>query len=297
MCSAQSNWSKFQRIHAQRTPKTGLRLRFLRPPWVSALSGAAWDLKVSRSYACRGVRAQRLTTTPPFPLLVLVCWLDASSAPLSKTKRVAYSGRALNIASSPPTQNSQSIWQKTVGPATIACADIQNHPVPTPPAPVRISSVQTRVVPNQLISPTPVRKKILDQRRANNGPYRTRKITDSIPPRERTAAMRSIWACSSCAALLLAALLGQNASASHVGRELYDVHRIPKARVTAHPLRRDEGACPTEHTSCPPDQGGDCCPSRYSCAVDSCYATTAGPTTACGKENHYACYPVNGLRA
>ncbi|AEO61983.1 hypothetical protein MYCTH_2312835 [Thermothelomyces thermophilus ATCC 42464] len=106
--------------------------------------------------------------------------------------------------------------------------------------------------------------------------------------------MRSIWACSSCAALPLVALLGWDASASHVGREWNDVHRIPKARVTAHPVRRDEGTCPAEHTSCAASLGGDCCPSRYACAVDSCYATTAGPTTACGREGYYACFPVNG---
>ncbi|KAL2149690.1 hypothetical protein VTH82DRAFT_8342 [Thermothelomyces myriococcoides] len=41
--------------------------------------------------------------------------------------------------------------------------------------------------------------------------------------------MRSIWACSSCAALLLAALLGQNASASHVGRELNGLACGPNA--------------------------------------------------------------------
>ncbi|KAL2160824.1 hypothetical protein VTH06DRAFT_1021 [Thermothelomyces fergusii] len=106
--------------------------------------------------------------------------------------------------------------------------------------------------------------------------------------------MRSIWACSSCTAFLLVALLRRGASASYVEREWNNVHRIPKARLTAHPLRRDEGACPAEHTSCAASLGGDCCPSRYACAVDSCYATTAGPTSACGREGYYACYPVNG---
>ncbi|KAL2197132.1 hypothetical protein P885DRAFT_35982 [Corynascus similis CBS 632.67] len=107
--------------------------------------------------------------------------------------------------------------------------------------------------------------------------------------------MRSIWTCSSCAASLLFALLSGHASASHLAREWKDVHRIPKARVTAHPVRRDEGSCPAEYTSCAADLGGDCCPSRYACATDSCYATTAGPTTACEREGHYACAPINGL--
>ena len=106
--------------------------------------------------------------------------------------------------------------------------------------------------------------------------------------------MRSIWSCSSCAVLLLFALLGRDASASHVGRQWKDVHRIAKAQVTAHPARRDEGSCPAEHSSCAASLGGDCCPSRYACAVDSCYATTAGPTTACGKAGFFACGPVNG---
>ena len=26
------------------------------------------------------------------------------------------------------------------------------------------------------------------------------------------------------------------------------MHRVPKAQVTAHPVRRDEGACPAENT-------------------------------------------------
>jgi hypothetical protein len=106
--------------------------------------------------------------------------------------------------------------------------------------------------------------------------------------------MRSIWSCSSCAVLLLFALLGRDASASHVARQWKDVHRIPKAQVTAHPARRDEGSCPAEHSLCAASLGGDCCPSRYACATDSCYATTAGPTTACGKVGYFACGPVNG---
>ncbi|KAH6848269.1 hypothetical protein B0I37DRAFT_160330 [Chaetomium sp. MPI-CAGE-AT-0009] len=106
--------------------------------------------------------------------------------------------------------------------------------------------------------------------------------------------MRSIWSCSSCAVVLVFALLGRDASASHVGREWKDVHRIAKAQVTAHPLRRDEGACPAQHTSCAASLNGGCCLSQYACAADSCYATTAGPTTACGTVGLYACAPING---
>jgi hypothetical protein len=106
--------------------------------------------------------------------------------------------------------------------------------------------------------------------------------------------MRSIWSCSSCALLLFVALLGRETSALHAAREWNDVHRIAKAQVTAHPMRRDEGTCPTDHISCAASLGGGCCPSRYACAAESCYATTAGPTTACGRAGFYACADVNG---
>ncbi|KAK3293510.1 uncharacterized protein B0H64DRAFT_327289 [Chaetomium fimeti] len=106
--------------------------------------------------------------------------------------------------------------------------------------------------------------------------------------------MRSIWSCSSCAVVLIFALWGGNTSASHVGREWKDVHRVAKAQVTAHPARRDEGACPAEYTSCAAALNGGCCPSRYACGPDSCIATTAGPTTACGRVGFFACNPVNG---
>ncbi|KAK0634469.1 hypothetical protein B0T17DRAFT_7411 [Bombardia bombarda] len=103
--------------------------------------------------------------------------------------------------------------------------------------------------------------------------------------------MRSIWSCSSCVVLLLFAIYGGEAAASHAGRERKDIiHRIAKAQVTGVPLRRDEdGTCATDYTACPASLSGGCCPSRYACATDSCYATTAGPTTACGKANYFAC--------
>lgn len=106
--------------------------------------------------------------------------------------------------------------------------------------------------------------------------------------------MRSVWSCPSCAVLLLVSLVGREASASHAGRQGKNVHRIPKAQVTAHPLRRDEGTCATEYTLCAASLSGGCCPSRYACATDSCYATTAGPTTACGKSGYFPCAPTNG---
>ncbi|KAK4146425.1 uncharacterized protein C8A04DRAFT_9748 [Dichotomopilus funicola] len=111
----------------------------------------------------------------------------------------------------------------------------------------------------------------------------------------------SIWSCSSCAVFLLSAFLARDVSATHVGREWNHVHRIPKALVTARAvLGRDgggqvtENVCSTEYTECPASLSGGCCPSKYACAVDSCYATTAGITTACTRANWYACAPVNG---
>ncbi|KXX73840.1 hypothetical protein MMYC01_209992 [Madurella mycetomatis] len=102
--------------------------------------------------------------------------------------------------------------------------------------------------------------------------------------------MRSVWSCSSCVVLLLSALFGSETSASHAGRQRKDVlHKIAKAQVTAHPARRDEGTCPIGYVSCPASLSGGCCPSAYACATDSCYATTTGPTTACGLSGYYPC--------
>ena len=107
--------------------------------------------------------------------------------------------------------------------------------------------------------------------------------------------MRSVWSCSSCVVLVFFALLGREATASRPGRPWKDdVHRVAKAQVTAHPARRDEGVCPAAHASCPETLGGGCCPSRYACAADSCYVTTAGPTTACAKSGYFACAATDG---
>ncbi|KAK3989581.1 hypothetical protein QBC44DRAFT_342482 [Cladorrhinum sp. PSN332] len=110
--------------------------------------------------------------------------------------------------------------------------------------------------------------------------------------------MRSVLSCSSCAVLLLSVVLGQVASASHAGRERNDVlHRVAKAQVTARPLLKRDGndpTCATDHHSCPSSLGGNCCPSRYDCALDSCYATTSGPTTGCNKTGFFSCPAAAG---
>ncbi|KAK0740144.1 hypothetical protein B0T18DRAFT_202826 [Schizothecium vesticola] len=103
--------------------------------------------------------------------------------------------------------------------------------------------------------------------------------------------MRSVWSCTSCVALLLSAVFGRGALASHVRPKEGLVHRVAKAQITAPPsLRpRDGAVCPSDHSLCPESLGGDCCPSRYACAADSCYATTAAIASACGQEGWFAC--------
>lgn len=109
---------------------------------------------------------------------------------------------------------------------------------------------------------------------------------------EKGTAMRSAWPCTSCAARLLSAVFGRGAQASsHVRPKGGLVHRVAKAQITAPPslLPRDGAVCPTDHSLCPDTLGGGCCPSRYACAADSCYATTAAIASACGQEGWFAC--------
>ena len=102
--------------------------------------------------------------------------------------------------------------------------------------------------------------------------------------------MRSVWSCTSCVAWLVSAVFGRGARASHVRPKKDLVHRVAKAQITAAPLlRRDGAVCQAGHSSCAASVGGGCCPSRYECATDSCYATTAAITSACGKEGWFAC--------
>ncbi|KAK1829271.1 hypothetical protein QBC39DRAFT_357105 [Podospora conica] len=105
--------------------------------------------------------------------------------------------------------------------------------------------------------------------------------------------MRRAWSCTSCVALLLSAVFGGGAQASHVRPKNGLVHRVAKAQITPPPslLPRDgDGAvCQADHSLCPESLGGGCCPSRYACATDACYATTAAIASACGKEGWFAC--------
>lgn len=90
------------------------------------------------------------------------------------------------------------------------------------------------------------------------------------------------WA---CVGLSLVALVGSGA-ADHHHDNLYQIHRVEKEyRV----LRARDSTCESGYSLCAASLGGDCCPSNYACAQTYCYATTAGPTSACGASGYYNC--------
>ncbi|KAM7189403.1 hypothetical protein V8F33_010091 [Rhypophila sp. PSN 637] len=102
------------------------------------------------------------------------------------------------------------------------------------------------------------------------------------------------WSCWACVGLTFLGFLGETTAsyAARPKRQHDSLHWVAKAQVTAQPLlkRDDQGSCPElGQKLCPASLGGNCCPSQYECHTDSCYATTAGPTTACGKEGFFAC--------
>ena len=81
--------------------------------------------------------------------------------------------------------------------------------------------------------------------------------------------MRSVWPRSPWVALLLSALLGRGTDAAHAGPKRDLVHRLAKAQITAHPLRRDERICQADFTLCADSVGGGCCLCGYECATES----------------------------
>jgi hypothetical protein len=107
--------------------------------------------------------------------------------------------------------------------------------------------------------------------------------------------MPSMWSCTPCAVLLLSAVLGREVGASQVGKRHKDVeHRVEKAQahITALPAfarKREATMCASDYSLCPASLDGGCCPQRYGCATDACYATTAGTASACGKVGFYDC--------
>lgn len=108
---------------------------------------------------------------------------------------------------------------------------------------------------------------------------------------------RGIWSCGPCAFLLLSAVVPREAAAMFQGDGKRDlVHRVYKVKVTenllsedAHIKKRAKDQCPTSYSLCPASLGGDCCPSGYACAKESCYVTTAATSTCGGSAGYYAC--------
>lgn len=68
-----------------------------------------------------------------------------------------------------------------------------------------------------------------------------------------------------------------------------DRHRIHRLQKEYQALRGRSTTCLSGWSLCPASVGGDCCPNNYACAESYCYATTAGPKTACGKAGYFAC--------
>lgn len=93
-------------------------------------------------------------------------------------------------------------------------------------------------------------------------------------------------------ALVVLALISRGVIAAEIRRK-DGVHRLPKvgALVTPAPhlAKREHTECPASYSLCAPDLSGGCCGDGYSCAVDSCYATTKGPVTCGGQEGYHAC--------
>ncbi|KAI8958881.1 hypothetical protein F5Y11DRAFT_26461 [Daldinia sp. FL1419] len=81
--------------------------------------------------------------------------------------------------------------------------------------------------------------------------------------------------------------LASTVGAMHDNR--YQIHQLGKNHnLLRHPKR--EASCQQSgYTLCPASVNGGCCPEHYACAVSSCYATTAGPTSACGRSGYYNC--------
>lgn len=103
---------------------------------------------------------------------------------------------------------------------------------------------------------------------------------------------RQSWASPRRFALAALALLSHGVDAAEI-RHMDGVHRAAKVDplVTPAPFleKRDQTACPTSYSLCPPNLSGGCCGDGYSCAVDSCYATTEGPVTCAGRVGYHAC--------
>ena len=99
------------------------------------------------------------------------------------------------------------------------------------------------------------------------------------------------------AASLATALYGVLVEAAEF-RHLDGVHRIAKHAATTPRAvlgeRNELEYCGTSLRLCPSSLNGGCCPDNYDCAKQSCYVTTAGPSTCGGNVGWYACDAVHG---
>ncbi|KAI2784169.1 hypothetical protein F4815DRAFT_271357 [Daldinia loculata] len=99
--------------------------------------------------------------------------------------------------------------------------------------------------------------------------------------------MGGLQNCMARIGLAVLAVLAPTATAMHDNR--YQIHQLEKNHnILRHPKR--EATCQQSgFTLCPASADGGCCPENYACAISSCYATTAGPTSACGTTGYYNC--------
>ncbi|KAI1374771.1 hypothetical protein F4677DRAFT_155497 [Hypoxylon crocopeplum] len=98
--------------------------------------------------------------------------------------------------------------------------------------------------------------------------------------------MRERWSLN-CVGFLVLVVLAPTATAAR--DDEYQIHQLEKNHnLLRHPKR--EASCQQPgYSLCPASVNGGCCPDNYACAVSYCYATTAGPTSACGSDGYYNC--------
>ncbi|KAI0885086.1 uncharacterized protein GGS22DRAFT_138596 [Annulohypoxylon maeteangense] len=90
----------------------------------------------------------------------------------------------------------------------------------------------------------------------------------------------------------LAALTILAPAAIATGDEGYQIHQWGKDYDLFRHPKRDASCQQSNYYLCSASVNGGCCPEGYACAVSSCYATTGGPTSACGRDGYYNC-PLN----
>ncbi|KAI6091753.1 hypothetical protein F4821DRAFT_172549 [Hypoxylon rubiginosum] len=99
--------------------------------------------------------------------------------------------------------------------------------------------------------------------------------------------MWELWRSSSRVRFLVLAVFAPTIITAH--DELYQIHQLVKNNDFIRHPKREASCQQSGYNLCPASVDGGCCPDGYACAVSSCYATTAGPTTACGSAGYYNC--------